>query len=596
MTNFRKALATLAACAAVFFFAPAGGPGPARGEIPDPGIISGAHPQEKRATGKETPDSPQTEEEILDIPTPREAPPKSGPDRLFFEFKIKTGCDSIHYSDVRQSPDWFLDAFSRDGSSFYDSFLKNKNFDGVQDTLRAWVETKKSFQNFFSSQEFGGFDGLPTDSAGFLRRAVAEYLKNPDLGADMAGTYTAGAGDSDGHAFWTSEFRMAMRAEIKPNLRFSGRLAMRKAFGDSPSLTIDSGDVFVDSNPAGPARGDFIRLEQAFFTHQTKIGSAPIRFSLGRRPDPFEYGDGAPLADMIHIPFDGASLAFLMGDQADMPGLEFKLFYGAGFDNQWGAGFSLGHDSGSVDGPSFGGATATLDAGETARVVLNYARAWNITDSFSDAAILPFAVTGGPNIDIRDNRAKAVTRLEPVSRIGDVDLATLLIQSRFPAFFAKDRDIDLFAAFSWSHTEPSGFSQNPLYKFLGAGLLCNDELKSRDGYSVYAGTVFPAFGDDRAGIEFNWGSQYWLSMTGDSPGAGKLSARGHVLEGYYIHKPFSDRHMFLTLGARHYGYQYTLSGNPLGEPVKISQSTLMDALFPSPETVWEYYVSLTFQF
>ena len=75
----------------------------------------------------------------------------------------------------------------------------------------------------------------------------------------------------------------------------------------------------------------------------------------------------------------------------------------------------------------------------------------------------------------------------------------------------------------------------------------------------------------------------------------KLATRGSVYEGYYI-QPVFGRNFFVKLGARFYDYEYTGSGNPLGEPVKISKATSFDGLFPIVDEVWDVYASATMRF
>ena len=75
----------------------------------------------------------------------------------------------------------------------------------------------------------------------------------------------------------------------------------------------------------------------------------------------------------------------------------------------------------------------------------------------------------------------------------------------------------------------------------------------------------------------------------------KLATRGSVYEGYYIQLVFG-KNFFVKLGGRFYDYEYTGSGNPLGEPKKISQANSFDGLFPIVDEVWDVYASATMRF
>ncbi|VEN74146.1 conserved exported hypothetical protein [Candidatus Desulfarcum epimagneticum] len=553
------------------------------------------------------------EEEVLDLGDRLdEAELHTATDKLSFDFELRSRCDSIHYNEVKRAPEWFLDAFSRDGSVF-------RTFSSVNDLETTWkgvlnplVDMNGSLEKVLALKGFG-FDGLPATFAENLRKAM-------QLGSH---TPNSESYNLDDDTIWTNKFMMNMKAKIKPSLSFTGRLAMYKVFGDSSAMKVNNGafgDIFLDSNTSSLPHGDSIRLERAYFNWKTKIGATPINFSLGRRPAtmgaPLEYAaygleGGSPLASLVNMQFDGASLTFSLEDKVGVPGFSFKLCYGVGFESGWGNSFSLGHDSDSIKDATFGGFISTLYDDGLTSLVVNYAHAWNITDGFSGLMVMPFQVTRtdewlfnarGEGIDkervihIKDNSAGVITKMEPYTNIGDFDLLGALFRTNLSSFF-EDLDIDLFLALSWSHTEPSQLSDHPFYRILGAGLLCNDDLKSRDGYSLYMGAVFPAFGDDRLGLEFNWGSKYWFNMTSaeDSLVASKLSARGTVVEGYYI-KPIVGRNMFLTLGARYYDYKYTLSGNPMGAPVPISDADAIGAIFPTPDTVWDLYTSFTVRY
>ncbi len=94
----------------------------------------------------------------------------------------------------------------------------------------------------------------------------------------------------------------------------------------------------------------------------------------------------------------------------------------------------------------------------------------------------------------------------------------------------------------------------------------NDE----DGYSFYAGLRYDLEEAGwKFGVEFNYGSQYWLAM---SPGhdeiyQSKLATRGQVYEIYTIwdlptgEKLSKYAKTFMRLGYQHYEYDYFGSGD-----------------------------------
>ncbi len=417
--------------------------------------------------------------------------------------------------------------------------------------------------------------------------------------------------DADNDFIPTTKFNLNMKAKVNKNLRFDGRLAAYKAWGDSTGVKTNAGslgDVTLDGNTSSIPHGDTIHLERAYFLYSNDMGDIPVSFSLGRRPStdgpPLEYGRnslvaGSPLASIINWQFDGGSLSFGLEEITGIPGAAIKFCYGLGFEGGWGNSYSLQNTSSDVDDVHMAGIIATLyDDDESFSAILNYAHAWDITDGFTGLTVMPLIVTENPagTYNFTQNTGGYITRMEPATDIGDWDAATLLLRSNLDAMVEKD--IDLFLALSWSHTDPSQTSQNPFYKFMGQGLLnSGGQLESRHGYSIYAGARFPMPFNAKLGLEYNWGSKYWFNFTGaeDSIVGSKLAARGSVYEAYYIQPIISDT-FFLKLGGKYFDYKYTGSGNPMGAPVEISELTSMDAFFPVVDEAWDAYASLTMRF
>lgn len=414
--------------------------------------------------------------------------------------------------------------------------------------------------------------------------------------------------DADNNIIYTSRLRLNMKGTINPHLDFAGRLAAYKVWGDSTGVEFNHGslgDVTFDGNTSSLPHGDVVHVERAYFNYKQDIGRVPINFSLGRRPategPPLEYGNyglegGSPLATIINWQFDGMSLNFGLEDITGIPGQALKLCYGVGFEGDWGNSYSMTSSS-DVNDVHLVGFIADLYNNETTSAVLNYAHAWDITDGFTGLTVMPFIVSvdGNNRYSFTPNSGGYISRVQPMSNIGDWDAASLLFRTNLSDKLAN---IDLFFAPSWSHTSPSQISRNPYYALMGQGLLSsNGDLQSRDGYSIYAGALFPMPLDARLGLEYNWGSKYWFNFTGaeDSLVGSKLAARGHVFEAYYIQPIYKDN-FFVKLGGQYYDYEYTGSGNPLGEPVSISDATAFDSLNAIIDNVWVAYLSATIRY
>lgn len=488
-------------------------------------------------------------------------------DKLALGVELRSRADSIHYQDILTAPSSMMSAF--------------------------FAPPPSGFNGATMSQIQQGMGGM----------AAAGMIPAPEKN------------DADNDVMYTTRFRLNMSSKISDKLSFSGRMAAYKAWGDSTGVKFNQGtlgDVTLDGNTSSLPHGDTIHLERAYFNYKTDMGQIPLNFSLGRRPStegpPQEYEmnsleGGSPLATIINWQFDGASLNFGLEDLTGISGAAFKVCYGVGFEGDWGNSASMSGDNSGVDDVNMGGFIATFfDDGRTS-AVLNYAHAWDVTDGFTGLTVMPFTVssmdTNGDGVKemvFEPNSGAFISRIEPTANIGDWDGASFLVRSNLEELIAN---IDVFAAVSWSHTNPSGLSANPYYALFGQGLLnSNGETESRDGYSIYTGAVFPvALTGGKFGLEYNWGSEYWLNFTGaeDSLIGSKLAARGSVYEAYF-HQPVVGDKFFVTIGGRYYDYEYTGSGSPLGEPVKISEATSMDTIMPVIDTAWNGYVSATLRF
>lgn len=483
-------------------------------------------------------------------------------DKLAFGLELRSRAESIHYENTRSAPP----------------------------TL---------FNSFFTPVP-NGFNGA---TAAQIQQAIAGMVA-------MGMVPPAEEFDIDNDIIYTNKFRLNMMAKINDQLNFAGRLAAYKVWGDSTGVKFNTGslgDISFDGTTTSLPNGDTIRLERAYFNYKDQVGIVPINFSLGRRPStegpPLEYGlysleAGSPLAHIINWQFDGASLSFGFEEMTGIPGLALKLCYGVGFESDWGNSGSLSSQS-DVDDVHLMGFIATLFDNEIWSAELNYAHASDITDGFTGLTVMPFiiSVNGATGAyTFTPNSGAFISRMEPTTNIGNWDAATLLLRTNLMEWL--EWDIDLFMSLGWTRTDPSEISKNPFYSLLGYGLLgSNGQLESQDGYGIYAGALFPMPFNARMGIEYNFGSRYWFNFTGaeDSLIASKLATRGQVWEAYYIQPVFRDN-FFMKLGGQYYDYDYTGSGNPLGKPVKISDATALDALFPIVDEVWNLYLSATIRY
>ncbi|MBI9084016.1 MAG: DUF3373 family protein [Desulfobacterales bacterium] len=491
-------------------------------------------------------------------------------DKVSFGLELRTRADSLHYQDVQVAPSALVGAF----------------FNPYPGAFPAVPP---------------GFNGATAAQAQAYMAAMAAAGQIPP-----AEKY-----DVDNDIIFTNKFRLNMKAKVNDQLDFTGRLAAYKVFGDSTGVKFNGGslgDITLDGNTSSTPHGDTIRLERAYFNYKKDLGPVPTNFSLGRRPSTdgpsAEYMNnslegGSPLATIINWQFDGASYSMGLEDVTGIPGAALKLCYGVGFEGDWGNSYSLSSTQSHVDDVHLFGFIATLFDNDETSMVFNYAHAWDITDGFTGLTVMPFIVSENSTTGaytFTQNSGGYISRFQPTAEIGDWDAASVLLRTNLTE--PLDKDIDLFLSGSWSHTKPSGISKNPFYKLMGMGLLnSNGEMAERDGYMIYMGAVLAMPWEGRFGLEYNYGSQYWFNFTGaeDSLVGSKLAVRGQVIEGYW-HQPIVADRFFATLGTRYYDYEYTGSGNPLGEPQEIDTLNALGALNPVIDKVWDAYLSLTFRY
>ncbi|MBU0729005.1 MAG: DUF3373 domain-containing protein [Proteobacteria bacterium] len=490
-------------------------------------------------------------------------------DKVSFGVEMRTKADSIHYDNMQFAPQSMI-------QGFFTPFT-------------------------FVGDPFGGFQGATLQQATDMMDMMKTFGMVPPTESY----------DFDNGNIWTSKFHLNMKSKVNNNLSFAGRLAAYKVWGDSSGVKFNSGslgDVTFDGNTTSLPHGDTMRLERAYFNYKNQAGSVPFNLSFGRRPStdgpPREYGNyslegGSPIATIINWQFDGASLSFGLEELATIPGFAFKLCYGVGFEGDWGNSYSI-NATADVDDVHLMGFIWSLFDDDTHKVEMNYAHASDITDGFTGLTVMPFIVSksdhdGNPATDdiytFTQNAGGFISRMQPMTNIGDWDALTMLFRTNVA-------DFDMFLSGSWSHTEPEHISTNPFYELMGQGLLnSNGDMEKRDGYMILVGAVIPMPLEAKLGLEYNWGSKYWFNFTGaeDSLIGSKMAVRGQVYEGYYIQPIYGDT-FFLKAAYQYYDYEYTGSGNPMGEPVKIDEATGLDALFPIVDKAWTANLSATLRF
>jgi hypothetical protein len=351
----------------------------------------------------------------------------------------------------------------------------------------------------------------------------------------------------------TNRFRLNMRVKATENVEFKGRLAMYKTWGSQSAWTNEGNAMFpvFDGNVTRTPVGDSALYVDRAFVNWNNIGGMPMWFSIGRRPTtdgpPAQVRLGAdtrlatPMAFM-DWPFDGLSLGYAWNWGADAIGASrIRFCYGRGFEA------GLQDDMGpSLDDMDFAGLSWDILKKDDRFAYIQSFMAYNLINypNFQDPII---------NANFGD-----MSGMGDRTNLGDVWHTSAVYMDKIAGF-------NYFLSGGWSQSQPdsAGMFNDPFS-------MTGPNTGNEDGYSVYLGARYDLEQADlKFGVEWNYGSQYWLAM---SPGhdeiyQSKLSTRGNVFELYTIwdlptgEKISKYAKTFIRLGYQHYEYDYFGSGD-----------------------------------
>ena len=244
-------------------------------------------------------------------------------DRIEFSGDLRARAHSLHYQDVTFNPGI------------------NVNFDKSFDTLYAPVNP------FNPGQPMAGItggdldmaqamvDGLSSDPvfADALNRypgldkAFVGYLAYPS-GALGTGIFPMSEGPQTSNinndVMYDSRLRLNMKAKVWDNVKFAGRLAMYKNWGDSTGTQVfDSWRAFtMDATNGGNTTGDILHVDRAYMDW-SNIADTGMYLSIGRRPSTYgppteirenELRGGTPTGNVMNLNFDGITIGRSLED------------------------------------------------------------------------------------------------------------------------------------------------------------------------------------------------------------------------------------------------------------------------------------------
>ncbi|MEC9493194.1 DUF3373 domain-containing protein [Flexistipes sp.] len=549
-------------------------------------------------------------------------------DKLNLSVELRTRLDSIQYKNLRRLNDFSSDMMQLWMSdSLINSSGSANSFDANNDMWNdAFTSTyMANFGSLMQKPEIVGMlvnmgapnpQNNPQGYQQFAMTAFANMLADRSVTPQELGGITTAfnnidpeKADSNNDVMFTNKLRLRLSSKINNNVSFNGRLTMYKAFGEATNIRFYNGNfnsMHLDGNSAAVPTDDSVHVERAYFVYKNRLGPVDWHFSFGRRPS--TYGPpmgmhenavqgGSPLAHIIQWNFDGGSLGFNYEKYYDTWDLAsmLKFCYGQGFEGQWGTANPFNAQA-DVNDVNLFGIIAKLAVNGKYELWYNWAHAYGVTDGFTGLVAMPFTVHGTDytldgkydEYTLEPNYSGYVSRFEPMSKIGDLDMHTVLFQ-------AENFGFKWFVSGAMSKSNPDGRSSNAMFQFMGQDKMVDDT----PGYSFWAGIMTPElpFTNGKLGVEYNHGSKYWTSMTAgeDALVGSKIATRGDVYEVYY-HQPIVGNNFFATLGYMHYDYEYTNSGSPIGQPKKIEDATAFDTMVPVVDKVDQWYLQATYRY
>ncbi|ADU64914.1 DUF3373 domain-containing protein [Desulfurispirillum indicum] len=374
--------------------------------------------------------------------------------------------------------------------------------------------------------------------------------------------------------------RMILGMNFRPNdsVRFAGKLAYNKAFGDTANHSqsnTDPGyanfDWVVNENPLD----NTLKVKEAYFHYATSMGSVPFAASLGRRPSTDGFlahlreGDShyqSPLAHSINVEFDGASFTWQLEGLIGLPGSSFKICTGRGLTNANPRFDMMGYDYAKDESlhsniDMLGFIFQPYSDGQYT-VQTQAFKAWNLI-GFTGAdmmayqnAVGTFMMDPDPN-NLANNYVNMMMAQPSFSDVGDMYGATVSVLANGVGDFNSFLDnTKLFVSYAVSQTLP-----NDSMSMLGS-------TDNKTGYSIWMGAEIPGMitRNGRLGFEYNEGSKYWRSFTygEDTMIGSKLAARGKAYEAYYT-QPLVGNTLSMQLRYTYIDYDYTGSNAFFGD-------------------------------
>ena len=355
------------------------------------------------------------------------------------------------------------------------------------------------------------------------------------------------AGTFHNHNKWDMQLRLNMEARINDKTKFTGRLMMSKAWGNSKGQSISVLDALQ-----GRADGtSSLFVERAYIDYYVNKNFV---VTVGRQPS----SDGPGMSLKYDTPRKSTYPALLFNGAADgivltykyknpyIPKCKLRFAYGKGYQWQdplygWST-VNPGIKDTDVYGVFVEGKIPVKGMGRNLFILTGVKTKHLVTDPF--------------------NNTNAVTNKD----LGDYEHFGIYFEN-LKAFNTK---FNYFLSFAYALPEGN--------HNIGVADLNNDgipdtnvELLKKNGYAYHVGGRYD-FKKIKLGYEFNHGSKYWFSFsTNLYDPTNKLAIRGNVHDLYAIYK--MDLYQYLRLGFVYADVNYNYTGMyfaPNGTPDRVN--------------------------
>jgi hypothetical protein len=366
--------------------------------------------------------------------------------------------------------------------------------------------------------------------------------------------YADGKTDTD-LSKWSEKVYFTTKAKITDNMKFTGRLSMQKAWANSGQHKYS---IFDPMQGRTNDEDSTLYVERAYIDWLLNPDSIiPVSLTIGRQPSSdgpsYNIKDNKTRKSTYSaLEFDGASDGIMatFNTSKYISKSNFKLGYGKGFQ------YKKDNERDLADTKVYGlffEKSLSQDLAASSLFQVNYIK---INDMVADMSKSAGVNHTDPNTD----------------NIGDMNLYAAMLEIHK----IKNTNFDAFVHVAFNKEKPNGKVMMIDTNGDGVvdapyGLLTNTvgDTKTKNGHAFWIGTKYSFNKKNQVGLEYNYGSRYWLSLTqGAYEPYNKLATRGKAIEGYYNY--IVNRYAIVRFGVTDIHYKYTGSGWAIGKPMDIN--------------------------